>query len=176
MTGDLVDVLDAFETDLFGYAAARARDQASARPGCDAPVLRKGDAPGHAKPVRQDPVRQDRGLRSWLAGAAAEKIVALAYDERGVDLLETRWRGQGGEIDLILRHGSEIVFCEVKAARDTQEAIARLRPAQMRRIHAAASEYLGLVPEGQLAQVRFDLAVVDATGRAEILENAFGHF
>ena len=100
----------------------------------------------------------------------------MIYDRRGVDLLETRWRGRGGEIDLILRDGPELVFCEVKAARTPDDAIMRLRPAQMRRIHAAASEYLGLVPEGQLAQVRFDLAVVDGTGRADIIENAFGHF
>ncbi|MHA7850725.1 YraN family protein [Roseovarius sp.] len=172
MTSDLLGELDVFETDLFGYAAARERDRALPQPsaaiGGDA---RKDDAAGPATTARRD-----RGLRSWLAGAAAEKIVALAYDKRGIDLLETRWRGRGGEIDLILRDGPEIVFCEVKAARSTQEAILRLRPAQMRRIHAAASEYLGRVPEGQLAQVRFDLAVVDGTGRADILENAFGHF
>jgi len=175
MTGDLLGDLDVFETDLFGYAAARERDRVLP----DLPVAIAGDSrdtrkDGDAGPAKT--ARRDRGLRSWLAGAAAEKIVALAYDKRGIDLLETRWRGRGGEIDLILRDGSEIVFCEVKAARSTQEAIQRLRPAQMRRIHAAASEYLGRVPEGQLAQVRFDLAVVDGTGRADILENAFGHF
>ena len=107
---------------------------------------------------------------------AAERAVAGLYDRRGVDLLETRWRGKAGEIDLILREGNEIVFCEVKAARTVDDAIARLRPAQMTRIHRAASEYLAHVPEGQLAQVRFDLTVVDGTGRPEIIQNAFGHF
>lgn len=120
--------------------------------------------------------RADRGLRAWQSGMAAERSVAACYDRRGADLLETRWRGEGGEIDLILREGAVIVFCEVKAARSFDAAIARLRPAQVRRIHAAAAEYLGHVPAGQLAEVRFDLAVVDQRGATEIIENAFGHF
>jgi len=120
--------------------------------------------------------RADRGLRAWQSGMAAERSVAACYDRRGADLLETRWRGEGGEIDLILREGAVIVFCEVKAARSFDAAITRLRPAQVRRIHAAAAEYLGNVPAGQLAEVRFDLAVVDQRGATEIIENAFGHF
>lgn len=120
--------------------------------------------------------RRARGQRAYLSGAAAEEIVARAYDRRGTDLLETRWRGRAGEIDMILQDGSEIVFCEVKKARCFDTAMARLRPAQMQRIHRAASEYLAHVPQGQLAEVRFDLAVVDETGRSEIMENAFGHF
>lgn len=145
--------------DLFDYAAARTGlDHGPAG----------GAGPGAA--------RRDRGRRAWQAGVAAERAVATCYDRRGADLLETRWRGKSGEIDLILRDGAEIVFCEVKAARTADEAIARLRPAQMRRIHRAASEYLAHVPEGQLALVRFDLAVVDGSGQPQIIENAFGHF
>lgn len=117
-----------------------------------------------------------RGQRAYLKGAAAEKSVAAHYDRRGVDLLETRWRGQGGEIDLILGEAGVIVFCEVKAARTTEEAISRLSPAQMTRIHAAASEYLAYTPAGQLSEVRFDLAVLDEAGAVTVLENAFGHF
>jgi len=48
--------------------------------------------------------RRDRGRRAWLSGVSAERTVAQVYDRRGADLLETRWRGQGGEIDLIFLH------------------------------------------------------------------------
>jgi putative endonuclease len=106
----------------------------------------------------------------------AEKIVAQAYQSLGACLWEKRWRGQGGEIDMILRHGQEIVFCEVKKARSFDEAIARLSPDQMRRIHHAASEYLGQVPSGQLSEVRFDLALVDECGQVQIIQSAFSHF
>jgi len=120
--------------------------------------------------------RQDRGRRAFLSGAAAEHIIERIYQARGAQVLESRWRGQGGEVDMILQDGLEVVFCEVKKARDFDTALSRLRPQQIQRIHDAAAEYLATVPNGQLAQVRFDLAIVDATGYAQIHENAFGHF
>ncbi|MDA3857338.1 MAG: YraN family protein [Roseovarius sp.] len=120
--------------------------------------------------------RQDKGQRAYLSGQAAEQSVIRAYAARGLSVLQSRWRGQGGEIDLILRDAEEYVFCEVKKAATLDLAIARLRPAQARRIVEAASEYLGQTPEGQLASVRFDLAAVDGSGAVEIIENAFGHF
>jgi putative endonuclease len=43
----------------------------------------------------------------------------------------------------------------------------------MQRIHAAAAEFIGAQPYGQLTELRFDLALVDRGGRIEIRENAF---
>ena len=43
----------------------------------------------------------------------------------------------------------------------------------MARIYAAAEEFLGGEPTGQLTESRFDVALVDAMGRIEVLENAF---
>jgi putative endonuclease len=120
--------------------------------------------------------RRRRGRTAFLSGAVAEEAVARAYGRRGAELLETRWRGKGGEIDLLVKEAGVYVVCEVKKARRIDDALGRLRPAQMRRIQAAASEYLGKTPDGQLSEVRFDLAAVDGTGRVEIIENAFGHF
>ncbi|MEQ9259202.1 MAG: YraN family protein [Roseovarius sp.] len=117
-----------------------------------------------------------RGQSAYLSGQAAERAVAGLYEARGADLLETRWRGTAGEIDLVLLDEGVYVFCEVKQAASFEQAAERLRPAQMRRIHLAASEYLGRTPKGQLSEVRFDLAVVDCAGRSEILEGAFSHF
>jgi putative endonuclease len=131
---------------------------------------RRAAAVAHTAP------RRDKGRRAWLSGVHAEMAAADAYARGRAQVLEARWRGQGGEIDLILRAGATYVFCEVKKAPDPDTACARLRPAQVRRLHAAAAEYLGGRPEGQLADCRFDLAAVDAAGRVEIRENAFGHF
>lgn len=132
-------------------------------------VLADGLAPFQA-------LRRRRGQRAYLSGLGAERSVAGEYDRRGADLLVTRWRGQAGEIDLIFLHHGVYVFCEVKKARSFDEAAERLRPAQALRIHAAASEYLGQTPDGQLSEVRFDLALVDDAGRIEIREGAFSHF
>lgn len=120
--------------------------------------------------------RQEKSQRAYLSGQAAEQSVIRAYVARGVAVLHSRWRGQGGEIDLILRDADDYVFCEVKKGAAVDLAMARLRPAQARRIVEAAAQYLGQTPEGQLASVRFDLAAVDGSGAVEIVENAFGHF
>jgi putative endonuclease len=102
--------------------------------------------------------------------------VIRSYVAQGDLLLENRWRGQSGEIDLILRTPDSYVFCEVKRAATFDLAMRRLSSAQMQRIHCAASEYLGQTAEGQLAPVRFDLAIVDGAGAVRILQDAFSHF
>jgi putative endonuclease len=118
--------------------------------------------------------RRQAGHRAHLAGHAAEAAVLRSYHARGAGVVARRWRGQGGEIDLVLRDGADLVFVEVKQARSFARAAERLTPRQVARIMSAASEFLGTQPEGQATAVRFDLATVDATGRAEIREAAFG--
>lgn len=112
------------------------------------------------------------GKVSYLAGLTAEDCVAREYRRRGVDVLEARWRGQGGEIDLIARDGDEIVFIEVKKSRSFAKAAARISSRQVERIYLAASEFVETQPAGQLTPMRFDAALVDATGRVDILEAA----
>lgn len=120
--------------------------------------------------------KSDAGAMAFFAGCAAEASVARAYIDRGCDLLETRWRGQSGEIDLIVRDAGQLVFVEVKKARSFEAAAERLRPAQARRIHMAASEYLVHAPDGQLSEMRFDLGLCNAAGDVQIRDGAFSHF
>lgn len=120
--------------------------------------------------------RQDRGRRAWLSGQAAEEAAARVYERRGLEVLHRRWRGISGEIDLVLCAPETYVFCEVKFGPSFDLALQRLRQGQLERIYHAASEYIGLTPEGQLAPVRFDVAAVDGSGAVQILESAFGHF
>lgn len=120
--------------------------------------------------------RRSRGKAAHLSGLAAEEAVLRAFEARGAEVIERRWRGASGEIDLVLLENGVYVFCEVKAARTFEQAMERLRPAQMRRIHAAASEYLAHAPMGQLSEMRFDLAVVNEQGMCRILEAGFSHF
>ncbi len=119
---------------------------------------------------------RDRGHRAHLSGLAAEDIALRGYAARGVQVLTRRWRGTGGEIDLVLWDGDTYVFCEVKKAATFDLALERVRPGQVQRIFNAASEYLAHTPEGQLAPVRFDLALIDASGDLRLMENAFGDF
>jgi putative endonuclease len=123
-------------------------------------------------PGPQDP--HGRGQRAYLAGDAAEDQVARHYEDRGYSIAERRWRGGGGEIDLIFRTGAALVFVEVKHSKTRARAAVRITPAQMHRIYASAGQYLENEPAGQLTESRFDVALVDGSGQIEIIENAFG--
>ena len=113
------------------------------------------------------------GARSYHAGLAAETIVVQHYERSGRAICARRWRGTAGEIDLIARDGAEVIFIEVKQSKTHARAAEHLTPRQMARIYGAASEFIGNEPAGQRTAVRFDVALVDALGRVEILENAF---
>ena len=121
------------------------------------------------------------GKVSHCAGAAAEDGVWEDYCRRGHALAARRWRPGGGrrshagagEIDLIARKDGVVVFIEVKRARDIATAAARLGQRQMARIARSAEAFLGGEPAGTDTPARFDVALVDGTGRIEIVENAF---
>lgn len=116
--------------------------------------------------------RDDRAAR-YCAGVAAEDQVEEHYRRRGLTPLERRWRGKGGEIDLILRDGAAYVFVEVKRARTHAAAAARVSPRQMARILDGAGDYLARSEAGLLSETRIDVATVDGAGTVEVLANAF---
>ena len=116
-----------------------------------------------------------RGQMAYHAGLSAEMQIAQDYERRGFVVASRRWRGAAGEIDLIARDGDGLVFVEVKKSRSIVRAAERLNRRQMARIYASAEQYLAGEPNGQLTNVRFDVALVDHTGQFEIIENAFGH-
>ncbi len=113
------------------------------------------------------------GLVSYHAGLCAEDRVAADYERRGFRIVGRRWRGSGGEIDLVARGAEGLVFIEVKAARSLDQAAHRVGRRQVERIHATATEYFAAEPDGQNTGMRFDVALMDRSGTIRIVENAF---
>lgn len=111
------------------------------------------------------------GTLSFHSGLTAEEAVQADYIARGFRLLAQRWRGEGGEIDMIVESETAgTVFVEVKTAASLSDAAARLSDRQLARIQAASAEYLALAVDADVS-CRIDLALVDRTGRIEIIEN-----
>ncbi len=110
-------------------------------------------------------------------GRHGEDLVARWYTSEGHELLARNWRCSSGELDLVARDGSTIVFCEVKTRSSTRygspfEAVDRRRQQRMR---AAAAEFLRAERSSSLrhpARVRFDVAAVIG-GSVEVLRGAF---
>lgn len=131
-----------------------------------------GAAPHQLAPALLDR-RRARGLGNYHAGLAAEDAVAQLYQRKGLILAARRWRGGGGEIDLILDHGETVIFVEVKTARSIDQAAGHIGHAQIQRLYRAADAYIEGRYGHQNIDRRFDLALVDAMGRSELIENAF---
>jgi putative endonuclease len=112
------------------------------------------------------------GARSFRSGLSAEDCVARQYQLAGCVVRARRWRGAAGEIDLIVRDGQVTVFVEVKAARSHALAAERLGARQAARVMRAAEEFVAGDAAGGMAEMRFDVALVDRIGRIEIIENA----
>ena len=109
------------------------------------------------------------GTQAYHSGLAAEDAAAQSYITEGGVVRARRWRCPEGEIDLIVEMPREIVFVEVKARR--RHAADAVSPRQWARIGAAATRYLAEETDGART-CRFDLVLLDRSGRAERIENA----
>ncbi len=138
------------------------------------PVVGPVQVASAARPVPIRPARRQRGQVAYLSGVAAENGVADHYARAGFPVVAQRWRGKSGEVDLILRDGSGLVFVEIKKSSSFDRAAHRVSRRQMDRICGAACEFLAGQPRGQMTDMRFDVALVDGTGQICVIQNAFG--
>ena len=89
-------------------------------------------------------------------------------------MLDTNaWIG-GYELDLVLRRGRTVVFCEVKSKSGggLGDPLEMVTPEKQRRLTQAAESWLAAHPELGECEVRFDVVGVGA-GRVEHLRQAF---
>jgi len=110
--------------------------------------------------------------RNYHNGLAAEDIAERAYLARDAVCLAKRYRSEAGEIDLILREGPVVVFAEVKARRNHAAAAHSISQKQWQRIALSAQIYMDENAIAATTDLRFDAVLIDATGHAEIVENA----
>jgi putative endonuclease len=109
---------------------------------------------------------------SRARGAEAERRARRFYRLRGYRVLGENVWAAGNELDLIVRRGRRLVFCEVK----TKLGEGYGEPAEMvsiekqRRLRRAAEAWLASHPElGGLA-VRFDVAAVSPRGVRRLVD------
>lgn len=112
-------------------------------------------------------------MSQYKAGVRGEARAEAYLCEKGMTLLDRRYRGQDGEIDLIMRDGDIIVFVEVKARPGgaAGSGLAAVTPAKQRRITHAAMDYL-IRREVMGCAVRFDVVEISEGGILHI-PNAF---
>jgi putative endonuclease len=109
------------------------------------------------------PPRPER-VAAFRTGISAETRAAAWLMAKGFRIVERRWKCPLGEIDIVARRGSLLVFIEVKARARLDDAAESLGARQQRRIAAAAEAWLALNPDQKIRDIRFD-AILVAPGR-----------
>jgi putative endonuclease len=111
--------------------------------------------------------------RRQALGARGEAMAADWYEANGYQIVARNWRCREGEIDLIARRGSTLVFCEVKTRTSDAygipaESVTRTKQLRIRRL---ASAWLDEAPS-RGSDIRFDVVAILA-GQLEVIEGAF---
>jgi putative endonuclease len=110
---------------------------------------------------------------AFRLGVSAEGRAALFLAAKGYRTLAKRWKTPVGEIDLVMKRGSLIVFAEVKARAKLDAAAEAVLPRQKRRIIAAAEAWLAAHPEHAGYDMRFDVVLVAPKSLPRHIESAF---
>ncbi len=98
--------------------------------------------------------------RAEARGRWAEFIALWRYRITGFRLLAQRYRTSAGEIDLVMRRGNLVVFIEVKARANLDDALNALTSHQRARLSRAAGVFLRDRPIHNDCAMRFDLVSV----------------
>ena len=108
-------------------------------------------------------------------GQQAEDLAAAFLQRQGLIIVERNFRVRGGEIDLVARHGSTLVFVEVRlrSRADFGGAAASITAQKQASLIRAAEHYL--LRFSTLPPCRFDALLLEELDgrRIEWLRDAF---
>lgn len=112
-------------------------------------------------------------MKQYDKGLNGERLAESYLSEQGMLCIERRYRGQDGEIDLVMRDGETIVMVEVKFRPNGRAGVGLMAvtPSKQRRMLHAARSFL-LEREWMDVPVRFDVVEITADGILHI-PNAF---
>jgi putative endonuclease len=104
---------------------------------------------------------------AFRTGISAESRAAMLLVAKGFRILDRRWRSPVGEIDIIARRRSLLIFVEVKARATIDDAAWSVTDRQRVRIIQAAQAWLAHNADDRIHDIRFD-AVLVAPGRIPV--------
>jgi len=112
-----------------------------------------------------------KGRQNSALGAYGERVAARHLVDEGLVVLDRNWRCDAGEIDLVLRDGDVLVFCEVKTRSGTAyghplEAVDAVKTERLVRLGDRWREEHDVA----VTDVRFDVVAVlrSTRGAAEV--------
>jgi putative endonuclease len=117
--------------------------------------------------------RRQRGQAAYASGIAAENSACAALIADGWTVHARRLHTKAGEVDAVAERAGILSIVEVKSRPTLAEAATALTVRQQSRLAAACEIILAEHPDWGINGVRFDVLVVDATGRVRRIADAF---
>ena len=116
---------------------------------------------------------RDRAAARLARARWAESLAAEWYRRDGFSIVAMNWRCEGGELDVVVRRGSLLVICEVKARATAAfgTPLEAMSETKQHRVRRAAMRFVREHGLGACT-VRFDVASVLGTD-LEIIPDAF---
>lgn len=111
--------------------------------------------------------------RAEKFGRQMEDSAAAFMQSKGYVILESRYKTQHGEIDLIAEKSAMIIFVEVKARAKKTDLAMALEAINQTRIANAAELWVAKNPELAMRDMRFDVILLTPNQQPYHLENAF---
>src|SRR5262245_10907940 len=112
--------------------------------------------------LRAAPIQVPRLERqiAFRTGISAESRAAAFLIAKGFRILARRWKSPVGEIDIIARRRSLLIFVEVKARERLDDAAWSVTDRQRLRIVAAAEAWLARYPADRIREMCFAAVLV----------------
>lgn len=112
-------------------------------------------------------------IRHYKNGLRAEMFALVYLLLKGYFPLAMRYKTPVGEVDLIVKRGRRLVFVEVKARADVEDAAHAVHAKNQSRVVRAAQHYLASHPQYAHHEVRFDVCLIAWYRWPQHLLNAF---
>jgi putative endonuclease len=115
----------------------------------------------------------DRTLTKLDVGAEAEEMAVALLCAHGYQIVERNWRAKAGELDIVARDLSTLVFVEVRSRADDEHgsALEAVGTRKQRQVMRVAEHYLE-IENPRYDEIRFDIVAITG-GKAELFTNAY---
>jgi putative endonuclease len=112
-------------------------------------------------------------VEAFRLGLSAESRAAMFLVAKAYRIVARRWKTPFGEIDIVARRRRALVFVEVKARANLDDAIEAVTERGKSRIVGAAEFWLAQHPKDVNAEIRFDVILVAPGKIPRHIANAF---
>jgi putative endonuclease len=136
-------------------------------------VARRAEPRKTVPQKRAKPAPSRERVAAFRLGLSAESRAAMLLIAKAYRIVARRWKTPFGEVDIVARRRRDLVFVEVKARDNFDDAAEAVTERSKQRIVAAAEAWLAHHPDDAQCFIRFDVILVAPGKIPRHIVNAF---